>query len=150
MGTPLGYIGMKPWRGASWAMAAFLVLMAFSSPVWAQDVELAQDVHVEERLVAARVADLLRKNCSTITGRVFTFWIKAYGLRKYVLSQGYEEQEVRIFLKDKDTKAYIYALAQEYMAARGVSEGDEESLCAFGEREIHQDTIAGSLLKVIG
>ena len=68
-------------------------------------------------------------------------------LEDYARAEGYIEEEVRAFLKNKTEKARVKALAAEYLAAAGADAADEDSLCTLGETEIETGTLAGSLLR---
>ena len=53
---------------------------------------------------------------------------------------------MKAFLKDKDQKNAMKALAADYLAKAGAVKGDEESYCRVGKEEIAKGTLAGSLL----
>lgn len=110
-------------------------------------VPLAEEPHINEQLTAAVVGDVIRNTCPSISARMVTVFFKAKELEKYARKAGYQEDEVKVFLKDKTEKARIKALAAEYMAANGVVEGDVDSYCALGRAEIEKDSPIGVLLK---
>ena len=110
-------------------------------------VPLAEEPHINEQLTAAVVGDVIRNTCPSISARMVTVFFKAKELEKYARKAGYQEDEVKAFLKDKSEKARIKALATDYMAANGVVEGDVDSYCALGLAEIEKDSPIGVLLK---
>ena len=127
------------------ALIAALVL-ALVTPAYAAPVALNKNAHITESLVAARSADIIRKTCGSISARMFTVYQKLNALEQYARDQGYTEDEVKAFLKDKAEKARINKLADAYLAAAGAVAGDEESYCKAGRDEIAKATLAGSLL----
>ena len=110
-------------------------------------VPLAEEPHINEQLMAASVGDVIRNTCPSISARMVTVFFKAKELEKYARKAGYQEDEVKAFLKDKSEKARIKAMAADYMAANGVVEGDVDSYCALGTSEIAKDSAIGALLK---
>lgn len=127
---------------------AALVAVLAAAPLRAEaPVPLNQDDHITESLVAAQVGDIIRKSCSSISARFFVFYEKAAALEQYARDAGYTEEEVGLFLKNREEKARIRALADAHLAAAGVVAGDEETYCAAGRAEIAAGTLAGSLLR---
>ena len=59
---------------------------------------LSQNDHINNQLFAAAVGDEIRKNCSSISARMFLVWRKAKALEKYAYDQGYTEEEMRAHL----------------------------------------------------
>jgi hypothetical protein len=110
-------------------------------------VPLAEEAHINESLVAAAVGDVIRNTCPNISARMVTVFFKVKELEKYARAAGYEEAEVKAFLKNKSEKARIKANANEYMANNGVVTGDVESYCTLGKAEIAKQSLIGVLLK---
>ncbi|WP_230312273.1 DUF5333 domain-containing protein [Paracoccus lichenicola] len=107
---------------------------------------LSQERHINDSLVQARVADVLRKGCPTLDARVLKAFGEARKLKRYALDQGYSEAQIDAFLDNKDERRRIYAEADRYMTANGVVSGQPETFCRLGRQEIARKTIAGSLL----
>jgi Family of unknown function (DUF5333) len=127
-----------------------LFLLALASPAAAEEpqkVPLPQEAHINEQLVAAAAGDMLRKTCPSLSARMVVVWFALQDLEGCARAQGYTEEEVTVFLKDKDQKARVKAEAEAYLAAAGVVAGDEESYCAAGRAEIAAGTLVGSLLR---
>ena len=108
---------------------------------------LAEEAHINASLMAAAIGDVVRKTCPTISPRWFTVYSKARALEAYAREKGYQEAEVKAFLKNKDEKARVRKLVEDYMRVNGVVEGDVETYCTFGRAEIAKETLAGSLLR---
>lgn len=107
---------------------------------------LSQERHVNDSLVQARVADMLRRGCPDLDARMIRAFNEARKLKRYALSQGYSEAQIDAFLDNRDERRRIYAQADQYMTENGVVNGQPETFCRLGRQEIAQGTIAGSLL----
>jgi hypothetical protein len=127
-----------------WAAAAIAV-MALSSPASALE-PLPQERYINDRLIAARVADRVRRECPTIDARIVYAWGQARALKRYAESKGYSRSEIDAFLDSKQDKARIYAAAEDYLTRNGAVKGDAESFCRIGRNEIASKSVAGSLL----
>lgn len=121
-------------------------LAIVAAPASAQ-VPLAEEPHINEQLMAAAVGDAIRKTCPSISARMVTVYFKMKELEKYARKAGYQEAEVKVFLKDAAQKARVKGIAAEYMAANGVVQGDVESHCTLGRAEIAKSSLIGSLLR---
>ena len=110
-------------------------------------VALAEEAHINEQLIAGAAGDILRNTCPTISARMLVVWSKLKALEKYARAQGFTEDEVNVFLKDRAQKARVKAAARNYLAAAGAVEGDVESHCVAGRAEIAKGTLVGSLLR---
>ena len=107
---------------------------------------LAKEKYINDRLIAARIADRVRRTCPTIDGRIFHAYSEARRLERYARDKGYSKAQIDAFLDDKDEKARIYGVAEEYLKRHGAKSGDAESFCKVGQQEIQNRTIIGSLL----
>jgi hypothetical protein len=108
---------------------------------------LGQNKYVVERLVAARVADRIRKTCpDEIGARMIYAFNQAYSLQSWAVGQGYEKAEIKRFIKDKAEKHKVYDVAEKYLAANGAKGNDVAGFCALGKKEIAAGSIAGSLI----
>ncbi|MDO5648153.1 DUF5333 domain-containing protein [Paracoccus sp. (in: a-proteobacteria)] len=127
-------------------LAVAFALSLLAAPVAAQ-VPLNQEKYINDRLVAARVADVLRRGCPTIDARMVRAFNEARALKRYALNQGYSEAEIDAFLDSRSERDRIYREADRYMIAGGVVSGQPETFCRLGRDEIAKQTIAGSLLR---
>ncbi|WP_212525267.1 DUF5333 domain-containing protein [Actibacterium sp. MT2.3-13A] len=106
-----------------------------------------QDEHIMNSLLAAAIGDEIRKNCPTISPRLFKVWSEAKALERYALDKGYTEEEIEALLDSKPERKAMRARRDAYLAANGVVAGDAGSYCALGEREIAAGSLTGSLLQ---
>jgi len=107
---------------------------------------LSQNSYVNERLVQARVADVLRRGCPSIDARLVRAFREARALKRHALDQGYTEAQIDAFLDSREERQRIYAQADRYMRENGVVNGQPDTFCRLGRDEIARQTIAGSLL----
>jgi hypothetical protein len=113
----------------------------------AAKVPLREEGHIVGSLVAARVADTIRKTCPTITARTFVVLAELDALKAYARTKGYSVAEVRAFLKDPGEKARLKQMAADALQRAGAKPGDVESYCAVGRAEIAKGTLTGSLIR---
>lgn len=126
-------------------LAIALIAATLASPAAALE-PLAQDKHINDRLIAARIADRIRRTCPTIDARMFYAYGEARKLKRYAQDQGHSSAQIDAFLDDKTQKKRIYAVAEDYLKRNGARKDDTESFCAIGRKEIRDKTIIGSLL----
>ena len=109
---------------------------------------LSQEKYINDRLIAARIADRIRKTCPTIGARIFYAYGQARQLQSYARKKGYSDAQIDSFLDSKQEKKRIYAVAEDYLARNGAKKDDPESFCKIGRAEIKKNTVIGSLLAV--
>lgn len=120
--------------------------LILAGPAFAQ-VPLNQEAHINDSLRAARIGDVIRKTCPTISARMIVVYTKAKELERYALDQGYTEEAVEAFLEDKTERARLKAEAAAYLKAAGAVAGDPESYCKVGRDEIAKGSLIGQLLR---
>ncbi len=126
-------------------IAIALTAATLAAPALALE-PLAQERYVNDRLIAARVADRVRRECPSINARIVYAWSQARALKRYAENKGYSSSEIDAFLDSKQDKARIYAAAEDYLTRNGARKGDAESFCRIGRNEIASKSVAGSLL----
>jgi hypothetical protein len=107
---------------------------------------LSQEKYINDRLIAARIADRVRRECPTLNARMIYAYSQARGLESYARKKGYSQEQIDTFLDSKEDKARIYATAEDYLTRNGAKPGDPDSFCRIGQQEIARKTIIGSLL----
>lgn len=138
-------MGAGPISMMKQCAAATLVVLTTAAPAAALP-PLSQEGHVNDSLVQARVADMLRRGCPDLNARMVRAFSEARKLKRYALDQGYSAAQIDAFLDSRDERRRIYAEADRYMVANGVVNGRPETFCRLGRQEIDRRTIAGSLL----
>lgn len=127
-------------------LTALAVMIATAGPAAALP-PIGQNEAIVKQLVEARGADRIRKACEhKVSPRIVTAFSKARALKAEARRMGYSEAEISTFLDSKDERRKIYARAETWLAARGVTK-DPETACAAGIAEIRNGSLAGSLLK---
>ena len=128
--------------------AIFLLILALAAPAFAEtSTPLPEEAHINEQLIAAQAGEILRNTCPTIVARMFVVWDKAFMLRQYAIDKGYNEDEVRAFLKDPLQKARVLKAAQDYLSQAGAKPDDVPSYCAAGVAEIARGTLLGQIIR---
>lgn len=126
-------------------IAIALTAATLAAPALALE-PLPQERYINDRLIAARVADRVRRECPSISARIVYAWSQARALKRYAENKGYSSSEIDAFLDSKQDKARIYAAAEDYLTRNGARKGDPESFCRIGRNEIASKSVAGSLL----
>jgi len=125
------------------ALTAFTLTTASASAL----TPLPKEYHINFSLMSGVAADNIRKTCPSISARMIVAWSKLNGLKSYAIEKGYNETEVRAFLKDPKEKARVKGMAADYLKAQGVVEGDAESYCTVGREEIAKKSLIGQMLR---
>ncbi|MDO5613196.1 MAG: DUF5333 domain-containing protein [Paracoccus sp. (in: a-proteobacteria)] len=131
---------MKTWTKLT---VAALTAATLATPAAALE-PLSQERYINDRLVAARVADLIRRGCPSIDGRLVYAWSQARALKRYAERKGYSAAEIDAFLDSRADKDRIYATADTYLRQNNAT--DEAGLCRLGREEIGRRSVTGSLL----
>ncbi|CAM3043206.1 hypothetical protein SAMN04488021_10116 [Paracoccus aminovorans] len=126
-------------------MPLALIAALLATPAAALE-PLSKEKYINDRLIAARIADRVRRTCPSIDGRILYAYGEARKLKAYARRQGYSNAQIDAFLDSKDDKKRIYAVAEDYLKRKGAKSGDPQSFCAIGRQEIANKTIIGSLL----
>ncbi len=126
------------------AIAAVLVASAVGA---ASLPPLSQEAHVNGALMSAAIGDRIRKECPTISPRLWRVLREAQALKSYARGQGYSEAEIDAFIDSKSDKERIKAAAERWLRDAGAVKGDAQSYCAVGLREIERQSLTGYLLR---
>lgn len=125
--------------------AAAVLASGLAAPAFAK-TPLSHERYITDRLIAARVADRIRRECPSLNGRVVYAYGEARKLQRYALDRGYSKAEIDRFLDDRKEKDRIYAVAEKYLTQQGARKGNPESFCKVGRQEMANGTVSGSLL----
>ncbi|NAZ18007.1 hypothetical protein GT020_18440, partial [Glutamicibacter soli] len=112
---------MKPTRIFSAALIA--ASLATAMPAAAQ-APMEQDRYLNDRLVAARVADRIRRECPSIDLRIVAAYSQARALQRYARDQGNSDAAVDAYLDNDAVKKRVYGIAETYLAQQGAKAGD--------------------------
>lgn len=108
---------------------------------------LHEDRNVRFSFYSAGLADIIRNNCTEISGRDLRGLRYALALRNYALDTGYTRADIDALLADKRREEELRQEIVSDLASRGATPGNEEAYCRVGREEIAKDSLAGKLLR---
>ncbi|MEM7732342.1 MAG: DUF5333 domain-containing protein [Pseudomonadota bacterium] len=115
-----------------------------ATPGWAG---MADEADINQGLVYIAAADKIRRECSSINGRLFKAQRYANGLRKIARDRGYSDADIDAYLDSKEERAKVRAQRNVYFESQGASNLDPVSLCTLGHAEIAGKTQIGYMLR---
>ena len=127
-------------------VAALTVTTLATAPAFAQQAPLSQEKYINDRLIAARDADRIRRECPSYGARMVYAWGQARALKRYALDKGYSEAQIDSFLDSKEDKKRIYAVGEDYLKRKGAKKGDAQSFCAIGQQEFASKSYIATFL----
>lgn len=110
-------------------------------------VPLQENERIKSEFLAAAVGDEIRKECPSISARLWRVWTKANELEDYALSLGYSKADIKAMRENPEAKAQLKATRDAYLLANGVTKGDSDSYCRLGREEIEKKSLTGWLLR---
>jgi len=108
---------------------------------------LEDNRRVQHEFLAAAVGDAIRKNCPTISSRMFRVIRRLHELRNYVYSLGYTRGDLDRMRRSPEAKARLADMRDAYLEEHGVTEGDAGSYCRLGHEEINKSSLTGWILR---
>ncbi len=102
---------------------------------------------IEDGLFAVSVADKIRRECDTISGRFIKARSVLLGLYETAREQGYSDDEIDAYVNAKSEKNRMRAKRDKYLAGQGVVKSDPTTYCAAGRAEIRKSSQIGALLR---
>jgi len=126
-----------------------IVLMSaalLASPVSAKQ-PLREISSIDDALLDLGVADLIRKNCPSISARKIKAFNYMMALKAQANGLGYSDTEIRAYIKNEDEKDRMRARGAAFFRSRGVDTSNPQSYCALGRAEIQKSSRIGSLLR---
>jgi len=127
--------------------AAAALVFAASTASAAALPPLSENAFINNSLLAAAIGDEIRKNCPTISARIFRALIKAKELESHALKLGYSAGEIEAFIDSDAEQQRMKGLRDAYLAEQGVTKGDSDSYCRLGYEEIEKNSLTGWLLR---
>lgn len=108
---------------------------------------LREVAEVDDGLFVVAVANEIRKQCNSISARMFRAYSYMNGLERRARNLGYSQTEIDAYVKSPEEKARMRARGEAYLKANGVSYADPETFCTLGRTEIAKGTQIGQLLR---
>ena len=126
--------------------AAMIGASLLATPVLAKP-PLRDVAAIDDALFDLGIADRIRKNCPTISARMFKAVRYVNRLEAKARELGYSDAEIEAYTDSDAEKDRLRAKAATFFAARGVDPARPESYCAVGLEEIQKSSRIGSLLR---
>ncbi|MDB4558758.1 DUF5333 domain-containing protein [Amylibacter sp.] len=101
---------------------------------------------INDGLLYVGLADEIRKNCKSISGRLFRGVGRLRAIHKSAVDMGYSKSEIETFVESRAEKNRLKALGQSYLKANGASLNKPDTMCALGRKEIAMKSAIGTLL----
>ncbi len=127
-------------------MIALMTVAVLAGPAAAK-APLRDVPAVDDALLDLGIADIIRKECPTISARMFRALMYLRDVQQTARSLGYSEAEIDAYRKSDAEKDRMKARGAEYFKANGVDTSDPQSYCALGRAEIQKSSRIGSLLR---
>ena len=93
------------------------------------------------------LADEVRKNCNSISPRMFRAYNYLRALENYARDVGYSKAQIEELVDNKSEKEILRAKIRKDLAARGATPDTPEGYCTVGHEEIAKGSAAGRLLR---
>lgn len=124
-------------------IAGFCAVLATSSVA---NTPLREVKSINDELLIVGLADQIRKNCDSISGRLLTAFFRLQSIHSLAKEMGYTAQEIKHFVNSKEEKDRLKMRGVTYLKENHATLGDPESMCALGRREIARKSAIGKLL----
>lgn len=128
-------------------LVAVAVILSLSSTGVMAKPSLRNVGVVEDGLFAISVADKIRKECDTISGRVLKAMGQMRKLADHARDLGYMDDEIKTYVDSRTEKSRMRAKRDAYLTKQGVVNSQPETYCAAGRAEIQKSSRIGALLK---
>ena len=108
---------------------------------------LSKEADINAGLLAVGIADEIRKNCDSISARMFKALSYMNGLEKMARDKGYSQSEIDAYVTSATEKAKMRAKGETYLADHGVDRSTPETFCELGRAEIANGSQIGAFLR---
>ena len=129
------------------AMTMALIL-SLSAGALSAKPHLRDVPEVDATLLAVGIADEIRKNCPSISARMFKAVGVVRGAAARARALGYSDEEIDAYRKSDAEKARLKAKRDAYLKQGGVTAGADQSYCSLGREEIKKGGQIGALLRM--
>ena len=109
-------------------------------PLW-------NDAKISKGLFDLAVADQVRRNCSTISGRMLRGYDHARQMYKHAQSLGYSRKQVEDFVESKSEQSLMRKRVLAYFVQNDASHKTPDGLCVLGKKEINNNSAIGKMLR---
>ena len=126
--------------------AAFLLLLPAAGKAEPRP-PLSEVTVIDDGLYQIALANLVRRRCDALDGRVLKAMGILHNLNRHARSLGYTQAEIDAYVDSDAEKDRMKARAAAMFAARGVDPDNPDDLCRYGLEEIASNSPVGALLK---
>lgn len=109
--------------------------------------DLRDEPVIENGLFSISVADKIRRECGSISGRLLKAQREMRALVDRAIALGYSEDQIRAYVNDTVEKTRMRARRNGYLSDKGVVETRPETYCIVGRAEIEKSSKIGALLR---
>ncbi len=102
---------------------------------------------VEDGLFAVSVADKIRRECDSLSGRFFKARRTLKDLHDTARAEGFSDADIDAYVNSDAQKSRMRAKRDAYLAAQGVVKSAPATYCAAGQAEIRKSSQIGALLR---
>ncbi|WP_299597460.1 DUF5333 domain-containing protein [uncultured Tateyamaria sp.] len=103
---------------------------------------------IDGTILAIGIADEIRKNCPSISARMFRAFSVANGLKARARNLGYSDEEIDAYRNSDAERERLKAKRRAYLKQGGVTASQPASYCALGRAEIKKGGQIGALLRM--
>ncbi len=125
-------------------LAATMMIMFATAAV--ANPPLREVKSINDGLLAVGLADEIRKNCGSISGRILRGIARLRSIQNSARAMGYSDQEIKSFVDSRAEKNRLKARGKSYLNANGANLDNEASMCLLGSKEIAKKSAIGTLL----
>ncbi|MEM7073821.1 MAG: DUF5333 domain-containing protein [Pseudomonadota bacterium] len=126
---------------------ATALALGLALPAGGARADLSEEADINNALLVLAVADKIRRECSSIGGRLGRAQSLAGSARSLARERGYSEAEIDTYINSSANKAAMRERRNAYFQSKGASNLDPASLCVLGNSEIASGSQIGRLLR---
>ncbi|MDG1169975.1 MAG: DUF5333 domain-containing protein [Sulfitobacter sp.] len=138
-------------RKSEMSLGKLTCIVLLGASLWVQPAQakppLREVAEIDDSLFDMGIADMIRKNCPTISARMLKAIGYIHNLEQKAAALGYTPEEIEAYTDSDAEKNRLKAKAETFFRARGVDTSDPQSYCALGLEEIQKSSRIGSLLR---
>ncbi|MEM6482273.1 MAG: DUF5333 domain-containing protein [Pseudomonadota bacterium] len=137
-----------PFQRLARRLTSLCLVLCLAVPASAAQTGLRQEADINNALLVISVADKIRRACDSIGANLFKARSLINNVKELAVERGYSESEINAYISDKENRAEMRGMRNEYFTSKGASNLDAESLCVLGRTEISSASQIGRLLRL--
>lgn len=124
---------------------ALILMVALAIPAIGK-TPLRENSTINNQLLVVGLANEIRKRCDSISGRLLKGASKLRSIQKQAIAQGYSKDEIRTYVESDVEKDRMKEIGRVWLANRGASPEEPDTMCRVGREEIAKNSSIGGLL----